>query len=157
MNRRPLILSSEESETLQNLVRRPRTPQNLALRARIVILCAEGRMNHEVAKALGVSLHTVGKWRKRYMMNGVDGLVDQPRSGKPRRYVRSTLEAMILSLVEAPPTNGGRWTVRSVAKALAISPATIGRVWRALRLRRRAEEQSSITRSPPAHHELCAS
>ena len=80
----PLILDNTERETLERRVRRPKTAQALALRARMILGCAEGRSNTVVGADLGVSDETVGKWRSRFLERRLDGLSDEPRSGRPR-------------------------------------------------------------------------
>ncbi|MGY4497016.1 transposase-like protein [Bradyrhizobium sp. GM24.11] len=79
----PLILSDDERAELTSLTMRRKTAQALALRARIVLACAEGGQNKEVAAELGLDRSTVGKWRRRFVERRVDGLHDEPRSGAP--------------------------------------------------------------------------
>src|SRR2546423_11636412 len=86
-------LAADEWEALQGLARRPKTAQALALRARIVLACADGLSNSEVSRRLGVSLPTVGKWRQRFIADRVDGLRDEPRRGAPRKITDTVVEA----------------------------------------------------------------
>jgi len=76
-----LVLSDDERELLERWARRPKSAQDLALRCRIVLLCAEGRQNTEVATDLGIGRMTVGKWRARFVAHRIDGLHDEPRPG----------------------------------------------------------------------------
>src|SRR2546423_15691849 len=99
-------LAAEEREALQSLARRPKTAQALALRARIVLGGAEGLSNSEVSRRLGVSLPTVGKWRKRFVVDRVDGLRGEPRPGAPRKVTDTVVEAVVLE------TRSGRWARR---------------------------------------------
>lgn len=84
----PVLLSAEQGETLAALVRARSTPQSLALRCRIVLMAArpEQPTNQQVADALDCDRHTVGLWRERYVLRGLTGLQDAPRSGRPRRF-----------------------------------------------------------------------
>jgi len=85
----PLILTADELDILTGHVRRGKTPQRLALRARIVLLCADGQDNKAVAKRLGVTEETVGKWRARFLRRRLQGLEDEPRSGAPSKSPRN--------------------------------------------------------------------
>src|SRR5438093_12638576 len=80
-----LLLSGEQRAALERWARRPKTAQALALRARIVLRCAEGLSNGAVAVEFGVHVATVGKWRRRFVAEGLDGLLDEPRPGAPWR------------------------------------------------------------------------
>lgn len=132
----PLLLSEAERLSLIALTRtRPRT-RGIALRARIVLCCATGQANTAVASEIGVSLHTVGKWRHRYLEAGCEGLKDQPRPGKPRRLEWDSLAALIERTLASPPSGGERWTVRKIASAIGVPPATVARIWRYARSRR---------------------
>jgi len=84
----PLVLADEEREQLERWARRPKTSQRLAVRSRIVLACAEGEDNTDVAETLAVSKATVGKWRKRFLDKRLDGLVDEPRPGAPRTIAK---------------------------------------------------------------------
>src|SRR2546423_3594508 len=127
-------LAAEEREALQSLARRPKTAQALAWRARIVLACAEGLSNSEVSRRLGVSLPTVGKWRKRFVVDRVDGLRDEPRPGAPRKVTDTVVEAVIVkTLEERPAHRGSPWSNRSMAKAGGPHQAAGAPVWRAFR------------------------
>src|SRR5215471_9628932 len=116
-----LELTADERETLQGLARRPKTAQALALRARIVLACADGLSNSEVSRQLGVSLPTVGKWRKRFVANRVEGLTDEPRPGAPRKITDAQVEAMITKTLEESPSNkDSHWSTRSMAQAVGL-------------------------------------
>jgi transposase len=88
---KPIELSKEQEEKLRLIERRPSSQQSLALRAKVILECAQGRSNLEVAKQLGVGQHTVGKWRRRFIENSLEGLVDAPRSGAPRETNHKTI------------------------------------------------------------------
>jgi len=80
----PLQLTPEEHETLQRWARRPKSAQALALRARIVLGCAQGKTNTVVSQKVHLSKRAVGKWRRRFVARRLDGLLDEPRPGAPR-------------------------------------------------------------------------
>lgn len=128
-------LSDDQREILERYVRRGTVSQRLALRARIVLLCADGRMNAEVAETLGITAGTVGKWRKRFVEGGVDALADSDRPGAPRLVTDDIVEALIVKTLESMPKGATHWSTRSMAKNINVSASTVGRVWRALGLK----------------------
>src|SRR6266849_7158238 len=96
-----LELSEKEGEELRSLAARRNTAQALALRARIVLACAEGAQNKDVAARLSLDSATVGKWRRRFAQHRVDGLRDEPRSGAPRTIDDARIEAVIVTTLES--------------------------------------------------------
>ena len=98
-----LDLSDAERAELQRWARRRKTAQALALRARIVLRAAVGLSNTAIAAELGVSKHTVGKWRERFARLRADGLLDEPRPGAPRRVGDERIAALVdRTLAERP-------------------------------------------------------
>lgn len=131
-----LELTADERESLRGMVRRPKTAQALAVRARIVLACAEGLSNSEVSRQLGVSLPTVGKWRGRFVADRVDGLRDEPRPGAPRKITDAQVEAVITkTLEERPSSQDSHWSTRSMAKAVGLNQTAVSRIWRAFGLK----------------------
>jgi transposase len=123
-------LYSHERMALEEWVRRP--PGNmpaLALRARIVLACAEGRRTKEVAQQLEVHPGTVAKWRRRYQERGIEGLRDEPRPGAERSITDEQIEAVIDATLERPPPRGNRWTIRSMGEAMGMSSTSVQRIW----------------------------
>ena len=100
-----MTLSDEERETLLRWARRPKSPQSLAQRSRIVLDCAEGLPSTEVARRVGVHEATVGKWRRRFVERRLDGLLDEPRPGAPRQIGDDDVERVVVKTLEDnPPT-----------------------------------------------------
>ena len=130
----PIVLSGPERAELAGLVRRRTTAQDLALRARIVLRCAEGATNQSVAGEVGVCAHTVGKWRERFAEHRLEGLRDEPRSGAPRTVTDERVADLLVRALEATPEGATHWSTRSMAAARGLSPATVQRVWRAFGL-----------------------
>ena len=130
----PLILDDVERETLERWVRRPKTAQALALRARMILGCAEGRSNTTVGTDLGVSDETVGKWRSRFLERRLDGLSDEPRSGRPRAVTDDDVERVITLTLETAPRDATHWSTRSMAQRSGLSHNTVSRIWRAFGL-----------------------
>ncbi|MGQ0571329.1 MAG: helix-turn-helix domain-containing protein, partial [Armatimonadota bacterium] len=113
----PLTLTSDERETLERWARRPKTAQAVAQRARIVLACAAGKSNTMVAAEHRVSKPTVGKWRVRFLARRLEGLLDEPRPGAPRRLSDADVERVLTLTLESQPRDATHWSTRSMATA----------------------------------------
>ncbi|SFR30064.1 Winged helix-turn helix, partial [Lentzea waywayandensis] len=107
-----LALSDDEASVLRGWTRRRKTAQALALRARIVLRCAEGGSNSEIAAELGIRRATVAKWRSRFVVDRLDGLLDEARPGRPRTISDDQVEAVITATLESTPANATHWSTR---------------------------------------------
>src|SRR5882762_6766546 len=116
--RAPLELTETERETLVGWSRRRKTAQALALRSRIVLACASGKSNEQVAAALGVDRNTVGRWRSRFLQRRLDGLLDESRPGAPRRVSDEQVERVIVTTLETTPKDATHWSTRALAEEL---------------------------------------
>lgn len=144
-----LVLSDVERQTLVSWSRRAKTAQALALRARIVLACADGADNTEVAQQLGVWPQTVGKWRARFVADRLEGLADEPRPGAPRKIGDEQVEAVIVKTLEEAPTNGDtHWSTRSMAAATGMSQTAISRIWRAFGLKPHQVQSWKLSTDP---------
>ena len=143
-----LALDGAERETLEQWTRRPKTAQALALRARIVLACADGRSNTGVAAELRVCVDTVGKWRSRFLEQRLDGLLDQPRSGRPRMIDDADVERVIALTLEATPKDATHWRTRSMARRSGLSHNTVSRIWRAFALQPHRTETFKLSADP---------
>jgi transposase len=144
----PLVLTEKERETLTRWARRPKSAQRLALRCRIVLACAEGSSNREVAAALGVAEVTVGKWRSRFVAKRLDGLVDEPRPGVPRSVTDDMVEAVIVKTLEEVPADATHWSTRSMATKAGMSRSTVSRIWRAFGLKPHLVDTFKLSTDP---------
>ena len=144
----PLALDGAERETLEQWTRRPKTAQALALRARIVLACADGRSNTAVAAELRVCVDTVGKWRSRFLEQRLDGLLDQPRSGRPRMIDDADVEQVIALTLETTPKDATHWSTRSMARRSGLSHTTVSRIWRAFALQPHRTETFKLSADP---------
>ena len=144
----PLTLTEEERETLLRWARRPKTAQALACRARIVLACAAGRSNGEVAEALQMTRQTIGKWRSRFIVNRLDGLLDEPRPGAPRAISDQDVERVITMTLESSPRDATHWSTRSMAAASGLSQSAISRIWRAFALQPHRCETFKLSTDP---------
>jgi transposase len=130
-----VALSPEEDRELARLVRTPSTPQQIAFRARIVRCAADGASNTEIARELGTSLTTVALWRRNFAREGIAGLRDRPRSGRPRTIDEATVNRVIAKTLEPPPDGESHWSVRSLAREMRLAPTTVARIWREHKLK----------------------
>src|SRR5260370_33333247 len=115
----PLQLSREERETLERWVRRPTSAQALSLRARIILTCAPGKTNTEVAQQMRLAKPTVGKWRSRFLARRLDGLLDEPRPGALREISDAAVERILT--LETRPREATHWSTRSMAPRCGLS------------------------------------
>lgn len=141
-------LSDDDRAALERYVRRGTVSQRLSLRARIILLCAEGGANTEVADALGVGVATVGKWRRRFIAGGIDALSDADRPGVPRSVTDDIIEELIVHTLETTPKGATHWSTRSMAKKIGVSAATVSRVWRAFGLKPHRSETFQLSTDP---------
>ncbi len=143
-----LVLSERERETLEAWSRRHTTVQALALRARIVLRCAKGQLNQEVAAHLGVTMQTVGKWRRRFVERRLDGLLDEPRPGQPRKVSDDDVERVIVKTLESQPRGATHWSTRSLAKEVGLNQTAISRIWRAFALQPHRHQSFKLSKDP---------
>ena len=144
----PLQVSASDRAILERWIRRPKTAQALAQRARIVLSCAEGQCNKSVAQQLGLTRQTVGKWRTRFGRAGVDGLLDEPRPGAPRTITDEDVERVITLTLESTPEDATHWSTRSMAKDSGLSQSAISRIWRAFALQPHRSETFKLSTDP---------
>ncbi len=144
----PLSLNPAEQEQLSDWTRRPKTAQALARRARIVLLAAAGHSNTEVARRVAVSLPTAGKWRQRFLERRLDGLLDEPRPGTPRRLSDRAVERVLARTLETLPEDATHWSTRALARACGLSQSSISRIWRAFALAPHRTETFKLSRDP---------
>jgi transposase len=143
-----LKLSAMETEQLLEWTRRHKTSQALALRARIILGCAQGRNNSEVARDCRVYRQTVGKWRGRFLERRLDGLLDEPRPGAPRKHGDAKIERLIAMTLNERPAEATHWSTRLMARKLKVSQSTVSRVWRAFGLQPHRSETFKLSTDP---------
>lgn len=145
---RPLNLTTEEKQKLSALARRPKSSQAIALRARIVLGCADGISNGEVAKRFGITAATVCKWRERFRVQRMEGLLDEPRPGAPRTITDEQVEQVITRTLETMPANRTHWSTRSMAAETGLTQNAIVRIWHAFGLQPHRVENFKLSKDP---------
>src|SRR6266542_4724544 len=143
-----LLLSDEEREQLQGWARRPKSAQALAQRSRIVLAAAEGLKNTEIAERLGIHRGMAAKWRSRFARDRLDGLLDEPRPGRPRTISDEQVEQVIVRTLETAPKDATHWSTRSLAAELGLSQSAVARIWRAFGLQPHRQQTWKLSRDP---------
>ena len=143
-----LVLSETERERLEALTLRRKTAQALALRARIVLGCADGADNKVVAARQRVTQQTVSKWRARFVEHRFDGLLDAPRPGAPRTIDDTRVDAVIAKTLESVPAGATHWSTRSMARDAGLSQTAVSRIWRAFGLQPQRQETFKLSSDP---------
>ena len=143
-----LVLSASERSELTALATRRKTAQALALRARIVLGCAAGAENQDVAADLRVDPMTVSKWRRRFVERRMDGLHDERRCGTPRTIDDARIEAVIVRTLESTPPGATHWSSRDMARASGLSVSSVQRIWRAFGLQPHRSESFKLSTDP---------
>lgn len=146
--RQALILNEEEHARLQSLAKRARSLPAVARRARVVLACAEGLDNKAVAKKLRCSVGMVGKWRSRFLKDGLEGLYDEQRPGAPRRIGDEQIEQVVIQTLESTPRGQTHWSTREMAKQTGLSRMAISRIWRAFGLQPHRTESFKLSPDP---------
>jgi transposase len=144
----PLTVTDDERAKLEGWVRRPKTAQRLALRARIGPAAAGGESNTAIAADLRVTLPTVGKWRQRFLDERLDGLTDEPRPGPPRTITDAQVEEVVTRTLASEPANATHWSTRGMARATDLSQTAVSRIWRAFGLQPHQHETFKLSTDP---------
>ncbi len=144
----PLELSAEERAYLEQQVRRHRVGRSLSERCRIILRCADGLPSKSVAAELGLHEHTVGKWRRRFLKDRCDGLLDEARPGRPRTIDDDQVAAVIERTLRTTPADATHWSIRSMAAESGFSHTTIRRMWAAFGLQPHRSQTFKLSEDP---------
>ena len=144
----PVVLTDEERATLERWARRHSSSQALAMRCRIVLGCADGATNEQVAAEVGCSPKTASKWRNRFAEQRLDGLSDAPRPGAPRTVTDDIVEEVVVDTLESTPTDATHWSTRSLAARHGVSHQTVAEIWRAFGLKPWVQDDFKISPDP---------
>jgi transposase len=144
----PLALSAGEQTYLERQVRRHRVARSMSERCRIILRCAKGVPSKVVAAELGVHEHTVGKWRRRFLKDRVEGLLDEARPGRPRTIDDDQIAAVIERTLRSTPVDATHWSIRSMAGVTGFSHTTIRRIWTAFGLQPHRSQTFKLSSDP---------
>jgi transposase len=143
-----LVLTDAERHQLTRWARRAKSAQALALRSRIVLACGRGLSNTRVATQLGVTEGTVARWRGRFLRRRLEGLVDEPRPGRPPSILLDQVEEVVVTTLEKTPEDATHWSRASMAQRSGLSKSTIGRIWRRFELKPHLQDAFKLSSDP---------
>jgi transposase len=143
-----LRLNEEQRSTLQGWTRRRKTAQALSMRARIVLRASDGLTATAIAAEVHACIQTVSKWWRRFDEQGLDGLLDEPRPGQPRKLSDAQIEEVIVRTLESKPSAATHWSTRTMAAATSINQTAISRIWRAFSLAPHRSETFKLSKDP---------
>jgi len=145
---RAVVLKPEQREQLESLAASRSLPHALVLRARLILMAAEGMQNIDIAPKVGMSRETVGKWRKRFVEYGMQGLHDELRPGRPRTVSDEQVAELLNKTLETKPKNGTHWSCRTLAEGTNISKATVQRIWSAFMIQPHRQSHFKLSNDP---------
>ena len=143
-----IVLTADERAELEGWARRRTSAAGLAMRSRIVLAAAEGESNTVLAARLGLSVTTVRRWRNRFVVDRLDGLIDEPRPGRPRVVGDEQIKALITATLESSPRDATHWSTRAMAEHLGLSQSMVSRVWRAFGLAPHKQDSWKLSKDP---------
>jgi len=144
----PIVLTEEEQQQLKALAGSRSLPHGVVTRARIILMDAEGLTNQAIARRVELSMQAVSKWRKRYVEQGLSGLHDELRPGRPRSISDEEVAAVVKKTLQTKPKDGTHWTIRSIAKEAQLSRPAVHRIWKAFGLQPHRQRHFKLSTDP---------
>src|SRR6202166_899662 len=146
--RAALVLRPEQREQLESMAGSRSLPAGLVSRARIILLNASGKTNQQIARHMGLTNATVGKWRRRFLEQDVSGLHDELRPGRPRPISDERVARLVRKTLETKPKDGTHWSVRQIAEQTRVSKSTVHRIWQAFGLEPHRQKHFKLSTDP---------
>ena len=144
----PIVLSEGEREQLKGIANSRSMPHGLVRRASVVLLAADGMPNRAIAEKVDLSPQMVSKWRKRYIQQGLTGLHDELRSGRPRMISDEEVAMLVRKTIETKPQDGTHWTIRTAARDTELSRPAVHRIWQAFGLQPHRQRHFKLSTDP---------
>jgi transposase len=143
-----LVLNPQQREQLESLASSRSLPAGLVRRAKIILLSASGKTNLQIARQMGLTNATVGKWRRRFLEQDVSGLQDELRPGRPRPISDERVARLVRKTLETKPKGGTHWSVRQIAEQTRVSKSTVHRIWQAFGLQPHRQKHFKLSTDP---------
>ena len=145
---KPVVLDKDEEVQLKSIAGSRSLPYGLVIRAKIILLAADGMSNQAIAEKIGYSPQSVVLWRKRFLGQGLTGLHDEFRAGRPRSIQDDQVAGLMRKTLQTKPADGKRWSIRTMARETQISPPTIHRIWQAFGVQPHRQRHFKISTDP---------
>lgn len=143
-----LVLKAEEREQLEGWANSRSLPAALVQRAQMILLSAEGQSNQQIAQKFGLANATVGKWRQRFLEDGVNGLHDELRPGRPRSISDERVARLVQRTLQGQPGQGTHWSIRQMARQTRLAKSTVHRIWQAFGLQPHRQRHFKLSNDP---------
>lgn len=143
-----VMLTAEQHQQLRSFADSRSLPHAQVERAKIILKAAEGIQNIHIAEQLSTTRETVGKWRKRFVEQGIEGLYDEVRPGRPRSVEDERLAALIRRTLNTKPKDGTHWSCRTMAEEIGLSKSTVQRLWNTFGLQPHRQRYFKLSNDP---------
>ncbi len=144
----PLEMTEQTRQQLESMAKSRSLAHGLVRRAEIVLLAAEGWPNKAIGEAVGLSQVTVGKWRRRFVEHGLNGLYDELRPGAPRSISDEQVAEVVYKTLKTKPKDETQWTVRSMGEETGLTKDAVHRIWRTFGLKPHRTESFKLSTDP---------
>jgi transposase len=145
----PLVLSEDQQQQVEHWLAALGTPQQVALRCRIVLGLAAGKPEVVVATDNNVNRKTVRLWRERFQAQGLPGLWEiAPGRGRKAIYDSARIKAVIDATLQSKPKGSTHWSCRTMAEAQGVSKSTVSNIWRSHNIKPHRTETFKLSRDP---------